>query len=115
MTTEGVRVAFEALVREAVEQVVTTEEALTDVRGAAAIYDTRRDDKFKALASFEPAATAVAALPKFDERIGAASAERATLQVVYNCFTRAAHVGFDEDALDFALDGFTSELAKPTW
>jgi hypothetical protein len=71
MAVEEARAAFKALVREAVEQVVTTEEALVEQRGAMAIYDTGRDAKFRALASFDPAVAAVAALPNFDERIGA--------------------------------------------
>lgn len=115
MGLEEARSALESLVREAVEQVVTSEEALFEQRGAIAIYDTSRDAKFRDLESFESAATTVAVLPNFDERIGAQSAERVTLQIVYNYFATTTHLDYDADAFAYAFDGFASELAKPTW
>src|SRR5687768_4774840 len=115
MAVDEARAAFEALVREAVEQVVATEDALMEQRGKTAIYDTARDAKFRSLAHFDLAATSVAALPNFDERIGAQSAERVALQIVYEYFDRATHLEFDREAFTKAFDGFTVELAKPTW
>jgi hypothetical protein len=109
------RAALEKLVREATERVVTTEEALLEQRGAMAIYDSTRDAKFTELEAFDTAANAVATLPHFDERIGPESAERVTLQIVYEYFDRARHVALDADAFIQAVDGFAAELAKPTW
>lgn len=97
MAVEKARLALEALVREAADQVVTSEAALAEQRGAIAVYNSARDARFRDLRTFGPAAQAVAGLPKFTARIGAQSTERATLQIVYNCFTRAAHPGFDAD------------------
>ena len=109
------REAFHALVREATDQIVTTEEVLNDQRGATAIYNPITDARFRSLPSFERSARTVVTLQDFEERIGADSAERVTLQIVYNYFDRAMDLSFDPDLSNTVFDEFASELAKPHW
>jgi hypothetical protein len=115
MAVEEARAALEDLVREAVGRVVTTDDSLAEHRDAVAVYDSARDANVVALPSFGRAAAALAGLPDFNERIGAASAQRVTLQIIYDYFGHATHLGLDPEAFSQAFDGFISELVKPTW
>jgi hypothetical protein len=75
----------------------------------------QKDERVIALRSFAEAEQAIIQIPHFVARLGADSARRATLQCVYQYFSRIDGVQYDEATFNALWDDFTTEIANPDW
>ena len=87
---------------------------LDRLRGFA-FYDMQKDERVIALQSFAEAEQAIIQIPDFVARLGADSARRATLQCVYQYFSRLDGVRYDEAVFNALWEDFTAEIGNPEW
>ena len=80
-----------------------------------AFLDMSRDAQITALPSFEKALQAIISVPDFVTRFGAQEARRAVLQFVYQYFTRADNIRYEEAAFESLWEDFTAEVQDPRW
>jgi hypothetical protein len=109
------REALKALVADACAQVVTSAEALAEYSGGTAAFNLERDRPLTDLAGFRAAYEALRQVPEFVRAFGTEHGERATLQFVYEYFTRTERLGFDNEAFDATFEAFLAELDDPNW
>jgi hypothetical protein len=110
------REALQALVADACAQVVTSAEALAEYSGGTAIYNLERNRPLTDLAGFPAAYEALQQVPEFVRAFGTEHGERATLQFVYEYFTRTTErLEFDNEAFDATFNAYISELDDPNW
>jgi hypothetical protein len=109
------REALRNLVAEAHARVVTSPEALAEYSDGTAVFNLERDRPLAALAAFPLAHETLQRVPEFARAFGTELGERATLQLVYEYFTRTERLEFDEVAFDATFGAFTSELNDPDW
>lgn len=109
------REALRALVAEAHEQVVTSAETLAEYSGGTAVFNSERDRPLADLPGLPLALDALQQVPEFVRAFGTEHGERATLQVLYEYFTRTERLEFDEAAFDATFEAFTNEIDDPSW
>ncbi len=109
------RDALKALVAEAHAQVVTSAEPLAEYTRGTAVFNLERDRPLADLPGFPVALATLQQVPEFVRAFGTEHGERATLQFVYEYFTRTERLEFDDDAFDATCEAFISELDDPNW
>jgi hypothetical protein len=114
-TRNRAREALKALIADACAQVVTSTEALAEYSGGTAIFNLERDQPLSDLARFPAAYEALQHVPEFVRAFGTEHGERATLQFVYEYFTRTERFEFDIEAFDATFEAFLRELDNPDW
>jgi Apea-like HEPN len=114
-TRNGAREALKALVAGACAEVVTSAEALAEYSGGTAIFNLERDRPLTDLADFPAAYEALRQVPEFVHAFGTEHGQRATLQFIYEYFTRTERLEFDSEAFDATFEGFLGELEDPNW
>jgi hypothetical protein len=108
------REALKTLLVEAHIRVVTSPEALGEYSRRTAGFDLERDRPLADLRGFPLAVATLQKVPGFVLAFGTELGERATLQFVYEYFTRTERLEFDDDAFDATFEAFISELDDPT-
>jgi hypothetical protein len=109
------REALKALVAEAHAHVVTSAEARAEYTGGTAVFNVERDRPLSDLPGFLVALETLQQVPEFVRAFGAEHGERATLQFVYEYFTRTERLAFDADAFDATFEALLAELDNPNW
>lgn len=111
-TRNRAREALKALIADACAQVVTSTEALAEYSGGTAIFNLERDQPLSDLPRFPAGYEALQHVPEFVRAFGTEHGERATLQFVYEYFTRTERFEFDIEAFDATFEAFLRELDK---
>jgi hypothetical protein len=88
---------------------------LGEYSGGTAVFNLERDRPLSDLPGFPVALESLQQVPEFVRAFGAEHGERATLQFVYEYFTRTERLEFDDDAFDATFEAFVSELDDPNW
>lgn len=114
-TRNRAREALKALIADACAQVVTSTEALAEYSGGTAIFNLERDQPLSDLPRFPAGYEALQHVPEFVRAFGTEHGERATLQFVYEYFTRTERFEFDIEAFDATFEAFLRELDNPDW
>jgi hypothetical protein len=104
-----------ALVADACAHVVTSAEALAEYSGGTALFNLERDRPLTDLARLPAAYEALQQVSEFVRAFGTEHGERATLQFVYEYFTRTERLEFDSEAFDATFEAFLGELDDPNW
>jgi Apea-like HEPN len=112
---DDAREALRALLVEAHERVITSAETLAEYKGGTAIFDTERDCPLSDLAAFAGTVESLRRLPAFMRAFGAEHDQRATLQFIYDYFTRAVGLAFEDAAFEATFEAFISEIDNPNW
>jgi hypothetical protein len=102
------------LARDAVEHIREVGGPVESFRGIA-MHDTRKDEHFTNLGSFEPARDAILGLPDFRERFGEPEARRVALQFVYHFVEKLTEPAFDDAAFELTWSDLQAEVAEPDW
>src|SRR6266487_264752 len=105
---------FRTLVEETASRATSNGVPLDRLHGTA-FLDMSRDAQITALPSFEKALQAIISVPDFVTRFGAQEARRAVLQFVYQYFTRADNIRYEEAAFESLWEDFTAEVQDPRW
>lgn len=80
--------------------------------GGTAIFNLERDQPLSDLPRFPAGYEALQHVPEFVRAFGTEHGERATLQFVYEYFTRTERFEFDIEAFDATFEAFLRELDK---
>jgi hypothetical protein len=112
---DDAREALRALLAETHAHVVTSAETLAEHKGGTAIFNTERDRPLSDLPAFPGTVESLRQLPPFVRAFGTEHDRRATLQFIYDYFTRADGLAFDDAAFDATFQAFISELDDPNW
>jgi hypothetical protein len=115
LACDGAREALRALVGEACADVVTSPERLAEYKRGTAVSNPDRDRQLSELPGFPPALESLHHLPVFVRAFGTEHDARATLQFVYEYFTRAEQSTFDDAAFEATFEAFIAELDDPNW
>lgn len=105
---------YTGLVRRVLGMARAAQLRLEDVRGVA-VWDTRKDQRIRALPEFALLRVDIEGLTYFADRFGLQNADRLTLQLVYEYFTAANELRLDPTILSSVWHAFRSELADPSW
>lgn len=100
---------------EAHAQVVTSAEALAEYTCGTAVFNLERDRPLADLSALPAALDALQGVPEFVRAFGTEHCERATLQFLYEYFTRTERLEFDDAAFDATFEAFVDELDDPNW
>ena len=112
--TASAKAEISGLIEAALEHVRTSGEPIEQFRGTVG-FDIAKDETFRALQEFGPAATAIAALPLVAERYGVDDADRLALQFIYQMLERSPEPGFDQATFETLWEDFCAELEDPDW
>ena len=106
--------ALRSIVRDTISVSMTEGIAPSELRGTA-LLNTERDEKIRAIPSFNHAVTTIVYLPNFVERFGSEAATRIVLQFVYQYIGRNHVMSYNEDIFEVLYCDLMRELESPVW